>query len=38
MFSNFFPRENNAFYEIMWKNNVERGWPQIIWRMRMLDA
>jgi hypothetical protein len=34
-FSNFFPLENNAFYEIMWKNNVERGWPQIIWRMRI---
>jgi hypothetical protein len=28
--------ENRAVYEIMWKNIVERGWPQMtIWRMRI---
>jgi hypothetical protein len=28
--------ENRAFYEIMWKNTVERGRPQmIIWHMRI---
>jgi hypothetical protein len=31
----FFP-ENRAVYEIMWKNTVERGRPQLtIWRMRI---
>ena len=31
----FFP-ENRAVYEIMWKNNVERGRPQMaIWRRRI---
>jgi len=31
--SNFFFLENRASYEIMWKNNVERGKPQMtIWR------
>ena len=31
----FFP-ENYTFYEIMWKNIVERGNPQMtIWRMRI---
>jgi hypothetical protein len=35
VFSNFF-FENRAVYEIMWKNIVERGRPQIaIWRMRI---
>jgi hypothetical protein len=29
--------ENSAVYEIMWKNIVERGRPQMtIWRMRIL--
>jgi hypothetical protein len=33
--SNFF-LENRAVYEIMWKNTVERGRPQMtIWRMRI---
>ena len=28
--------ENRAVYEIMWKNNVERGRPQMTtWRMRI---
>jgi len=28
--------ENRAVYEIMWKNNVERGRPHMaIWRMRI---
>jgi hypothetical protein len=30
-----FSPENRAVCEIMWKNVVERGWPQMtIWRMR----
>ena len=35
MFNNiFFFYENHAVYEIMWKNIVEPGWPQMkIWRM-----
>jgi len=34
--SNFF-FENRAVYEIMWKNIVERGMPQMTrWRMRIL--
>jgi hypothetical protein len=34
-YSNFF-FENRAVYEIMWKNIVERGWPQMtMWRMRI---
>ena len=34
MFSNVF-FENRAVYEIMWKNFVERGTPQMtIWRLR----
>ena len=34
MFSNLFPPENRAVYEIIWKNFVERGRPQMtIWRM-----
>jgi len=38
VFYNFFcfSFENRAIYEIMWKNIVERGRPQmIIWRMRI---
>jgi hypothetical protein len=36
MFSNLFPLENHAFYEIMWKNIVELDRPQMtIWRMRI---
>jgi len=37
MFNNvFFFSENHAVYEIMWKNIVERGRPQMtIWRMRI---
>ena len=32
----FFLFENRAIYEIMWKNIVERGRPQMaIWRMRV---
>ena len=32
----FFYFENRSFYEIMWKNAVERGRPQMtIWRMRI---
>jgi len=32
----FFSFENRAIYEIMWKNTVERGGPQMtIWRMRI---
>ena len=32
----FFFFENHALYEIMWKNVVERGTPQMeIWRMRI---
>jgi hypothetical protein len=35
MFSNFF-FQNRAVYEIMWKNIVERGRPQMtIWRIRL---
>ena len=35
VFSNFFS-ENRAVYEIMWKNMVQRGRPQMtIWRMRI---
>ena len=35
MFSNFCA-ENRAVYEIMWKNIIERGRPQLtIWRMRI---
>jgi len=35
VFSNCFFSENRAVYEIMWKNIVERGKPQVaIWRMR----
>jgi len=34
--SYFFVVENHAVYEIMWKNTVERGRPQMaIWRMRI---
>ena len=33
---NFFLPENRAVYEIMWKNIVERGRPQMtIWRLRI---
>ena len=36
VFSNFFFSKNPAFYEIMWKNTVQRGSPQMtIWRMRI---
>jgi hypothetical protein len=36
MFSNHFFLENRAVYEIMWKNIVEWGRPQMtIWRMRI---
>jgi len=36
IFINVFFFEIRAVYEIMWKNVVERGWPQlIIWRMRI---
>ena len=35
VFNNFFPPENRAIHEIMWKNVVERSRPQMtIWRMR----
>jgi hypothetical protein len=35
VYSNFFFSENQAFYEIMWKNSLEQGRPQMtIWRMR----
>ena len=34
--NNIFFFENRAVYEIMWKNIVERGRPQMtIWRMRI---
>ena len=34
VFSNVFSLENHAVYEIMWKNNVERGGQHMaIWRM-----
>ena len=29
------PFENRTVYEIMWKNIVERGRPQITWRVRV---
>ena len=37
VFSKFpLPPKNRAFYEIMWKNIVERDRPEItIWRMRI---
>jgi hypothetical protein len=36
MLSNFLFFENRAVYQIMWKNILERGRPQmIIWRMRI---
>jgi len=32
----FFPFENRALYEIMWKNTVQPDRPQMtIWRMRI---
>jgi hypothetical protein len=34
MFNNVF-FESRAIYEIMWKNVVEMGRPQMIWRMRI---
>jgi hypothetical protein len=35
-FNNLFFRENRAVYEIMWKNTVDPGWPQMtIWRIRV---
>jgi hypothetical protein len=35
MFNNFFFFKKSAFNEIMWKNIVERGRPQMtVWRMR----
>ena len=37
MFNNFFFFENHEIYEIMWKNIVERCWPQMIIR-RLLIA
>jgi hypothetical protein len=37
MFSNFLFLENLTVYEIMWKNIVEPGKPQMtIWRMRIV--
>ena len=34
--NNIFFFENRAFYEVMWKNIVERGRPQIVtWCMRI---
>jgi len=36
MINNFFIFENCAAYEIMWKNIIEAGKPQMtIWRMRI---
>ena len=36
VFSNFLFFENRTVYEIMWKNIVEPGWPQMtVWRMRI---
>jgi len=36
VFNNFFFPESRAVYEIMWKNIVERGRPQVtVWRMRV---
>jgi len=38
-FSNFFfPFENGALDEIMWKNIVERGWPQTQYSACVLHA
>ena len=35
VFSNFFFFENRAVFEIMWKNVVQQGRPQMtVWRMR----
>jgi hypothetical protein len=35
MFKNFF-KKNHAVYEIMWKNIIEPGMPQMaVWRMRI---
>ena len=35
MFSNLFFFENRSIYEIMWKNIVDPGRPEVtIWRMR----
>ena len=37
MFNSFFFFENRAVYEIMWKNIIERGRPQMkIWGMRIV--
>jgi len=33
MFTNFFKKKNFTFYEIMWKNTVQPGRPQMTWRM-----
>jgi len=39
VFSYFFFAENRAVYEIMWRNTVQWGRPQMaIWRMRALHA
>jgi len=36
VFRNFFFFENRVVYEIMWKNVVERGRPQMaIWRLHI---
>jgi hypothetical protein len=36
VFSNFFPLENRAVYEIKWKNVVDQGRPQMtMLRMRI---
>jgi len=36
MSNNFFSFENRAVYEILWKNTVDPGRPQMtIWRMRI---
>jgi len=36
MFKNFFPPENHAVYEIVWRNMVKSDRPQMtIWRMRI---
>ena len=36
MLNNFLFFENRAVYQIMWKNIVERGRPQVkTWRMRI---
>jgi hypothetical protein len=31
----FISLENDAVYEIMWKNTVETGRPQMTWRMHI---